>query len=81
MATGQNFIVGEAIKVVNGSFQDFDGTVAEVKPEQGRVRVLISIFGRAEPIELDFVQVEKAWQTRQLPAEFSLPAGCAERSE
>jgi len=54
------FEIGEAIKVVDGPFQDFNGTVEEVKPEKGKVRVLISIFGRATPVELDFVQVEKA---------------------
>ena len=54
------FEVGEAIKVIDGPFQDFNGTVEEVKPEKGKVRVLISIFGRAPPVELDFVQVEKA---------------------
>jgi transcriptional antiterminator NusG len=54
------FEVGEAVKVVNGPFQDFNGTVEEVRPEKGKVRVLISIFGRATPVELDFVQVEKS---------------------
>ena len=54
------FEVGEAVKVVDGPFQDFNGTVEEVKPEKGKVRVLISIFGRATPVELDFVQVEKS---------------------
>ncbi|HTR61646.1 MAG TPA: transcription termination/antitermination protein NusG [Candidatus Binataceae bacterium] len=54
------FEVGESVKVVDGPFQDFNGTVEEVKPEKGKVRVLISIFGRATPVELDFVQVEKS---------------------
>src|SRR5437879_8727852 len=49
------FEVGEAIKVVDGPFQDFNGTVEEVKPEKGKVRVLISIVGRATPVERDFV--------------------------
>ncbi len=54
------FEAGEAVKVVDGPFQDFNGTVEEVRPEKGKVRVLISIFGRATPVELDFVQVEKS---------------------
>jgi transcription termination/antitermination protein NusG len=53
------FEQGETVKVVDGPFADFNGTVEEVKPEKGKVRVLISIFGRATPVEFDFVQVEK----------------------
>lgn len=53
------FATGEGVKVIDGPFQDFTGVVEEVKPEKGKLRVLISIFGRATPIELDLVQVEK----------------------
>lgn len=54
------FEVGENVKVVDGPFQDFAGVVEEMKPDKGKLRVLISIFGRATPVELDLVQVEKA---------------------
>jgi transcriptional antiterminator NusG len=53
------FEQGETVKVIDGPFADFNGTVEEVRPEKGKLRVLISIFGRATPVELDFVQVEK----------------------
>jgi transcriptional antiterminator NusG len=51
--------VGQAIKVTHGPFQDLHGVVEEVSPEREKVRVLISIFGRETPVELDFGQVEK----------------------
>lgn len=54
-----SFEQGEAVKIVDGPFADFNGTIDEVRPEKEKVRVLISIFGRATPVELDFVQVEK----------------------
>jgi len=55
-----HFEQGDAIKVKDGPFTDFMGTVEAVSPEKGKVKVLISIFGRATPVELDFIQVEKA---------------------
>ena len=54
-----SFEKGDPVKVVDGAFAEFNGTVEEVKPEKGKVKVLISIFGRATPVELDFIQVEK----------------------
>ncbi|HWP57176.1 MAG TPA: transcription termination/antitermination protein NusG [Candidatus Acidoferrales bacterium] len=53
------FSVGESVKVIDGPFVDFNGVVEEVRPDRGKLRVLISIFGRATPVELEFVQVER----------------------
>ncbi len=54
-----SFERGETIKVIEGPFANFIGVIEEVKPEKGRVQVLVTIFGRSTPIELDFNQVEK----------------------
>lgn len=49
--------VGQTVKVVSGPLQDFEGTVAEVNPESGKVRVSVTIFGRETPVELAFDQI------------------------
>lgn len=54
------FEQGDTVRVIDGPFSNFSATVEEVKPDKQKVRVLVSIFGRATPVELDFTQVEKA---------------------
>lgn len=55
--TSSNLEVGQTIKVVSGPLSDFDGVVSEVNAESGKVKVLVSIFGRETPVELSFDQV------------------------
>jgi transcriptional antiterminator NusG len=52
--------VGERVRIVDGPFNDFRGVVAEIDMERTKVRVMVSFFGRETPVELDFLQVEKA---------------------
>lgn len=52
------FTLGEHVRVVDGPFADFTGVVDEINPERGKVKVLVSIFGRETPVELDFLQVK-----------------------
>ena len=54
-----SFRPGQKVRIVEGPFEDFMGTVDEINMEKGKVRVLVSFFGRETPVELDFLQVEK----------------------
>ena len=54
------FRVGERVRIVDGPFNDFRGTVAEIDMERTKVRVMVNFFGRETPVELDFLQVEKS---------------------
>ncbi len=51
--------LGDSIKIVDGPFKDTDGKIAEIDEERGRIKVLISMFGRETPVELDFLQIKK----------------------
>lgn len=54
-----SFEKGESVKVIDGPFTNFDGVVDDVRPEKAKVRVLVSIFGRETPVDLDYAQVQK----------------------
>ena len=53
------FAVGDHIKINDGAFESMEGTVDELNPEQGRVKVLVTIFGRATPVDLEYWQIER----------------------
>lgn len=55
-----SFRAGERVRIVDGPFNDFRGTVSEIDMERAKVRVMVNFFGRETPVELDFLQVEKA---------------------
>ena len=55
--TSTDFAVGQSIKIISGPLQDFDGTISEVNPEGGKVKVMVLLFGRETPVELSFDQV------------------------
>ncbi len=50
---------GDSVKIVDGPFKDFDGRVSEIDQERGKLKVLISMFGRETPVELDYLQIKK----------------------
>ena len=55
----QQFVEGDEVRVTVGAFANFSGTVQEVKPDKQKLKVMVSIFGRPTPVELDFAHVEK----------------------
>ncbi|MBK7762248.1 MAG: transcription termination/antitermination factor NusG [Bacteroidetes bacterium] len=53
------FVIGEPVKIVDGPFNDFNGTIEEINDEKKKLRVVVKIFGRSTPVELSYMQVEK----------------------
>jgi len=54
-----DYVVGESVKVISGPFQNFIGNIEEIYPDKHKVKVLVAMFGRETPVELDFTQVQK----------------------
>ncbi|HZK19640.1 MAG TPA: transcription termination/antitermination protein NusG [Treponemataceae bacterium] len=55
----QSFSIGEQVKIIDGPFASFAGSIEEVNEEKGKLKVIVGIFGRATPVEVDLLQVEK----------------------
>lgn len=55
----QSFAIGESVKIIDGPFDSFTGTIEEVNLERNKLKVMVGIFGRATPVEVDLLQVEK----------------------
>jgi transcriptional antiterminator NusG len=51
------FEIGDSVKIKEGPFKDFDGVVDEIHPEKGKIKVMVSVFGRSTPVEVDFMHV------------------------
>ena len=52
------FEIGDAVKIMSGPFKDFDGSIEELSAEKGKAKVMVSVFGRSTPVEVDFGQIE-----------------------
>jgi len=52
-------VIGDPVKIIDGPFKDLDGKISEIDEKRGKVKVLVSMFGRETPVELDFLQVKK----------------------
>jgi len=59
MATTQTYAIGDSVRIIDGPFDTFTGSIEEVNLEKGKLRVMVGIFGRSTPVEVDFNQVEK----------------------
>jgi transcriptional antiterminator NusG len=58
-SSDEHFLVGEAVKVIDGPFNDFDGVIEEINEEKKKLKVMVKIFGRRTPLELNYNQVQK----------------------
>jgi transcriptional antiterminator NusG len=54
-----SFALGDTVRIIDGPFADFRGEIDEINNEKGKIKVLVSFFGRETPVELDFLQAER----------------------
>ncbi|OQY36754.1 MAG: hypothetical protein B6226_06055 [Candidatus Cloacimonetes bacterium 4572_65] len=59
LLVGQSYVSGEKVRIIEGPFESFTGVVENVMPEKGKLQVIVGIFGRSTPVEVEFNQVER----------------------